>query len=286
MEETKKLILKQGFDLWYSFKHEILYKNRFIQNHPILDYVKIIAEKNKKSIEKNTILYRARIFDGDEPDLDEWGNFRADTISAKADIERKKESGFWGYDEDGSFIPQDNSVVTEGRANPSLIKYLYTSESPYTALTEVRPYLGGNISVAEIKVTEEIKIADFSYINDFYSFDSLEDMLMRIIMRNLSNPINTNKHEYIPTQYIAEYLKNLKYDGIKFNSSLHKGGYNITIFNYSKCKAVSSKLYKIKDICIDSECIAPLNKPALKHSKLKPINKLLLNLQRDYTATI
>jgi len=161
-------------------------------------------------------------------------------------------------------------VVTDGRANPSFIKYLYTAESPYTALAEVRPYLGGNISVAEIKVTEEIKIADFSYHGVDSINNSLEDNLMLLIMWKLSEPINTNKHDYIPTQYIAEYLKNLEYDGIKFNSSLHTGGCNITIFNYHKCKAVSSKLYEIKDICIDSKCIAPLNEQGLKHSKLKP----------------
>jgi len=61
MEEADS-VFNQAMDLWRSFKDEILYKNRFILNHPVLDYVRAIAENHKESIKENTILYRARIF--------------------------------------------------------------------------------------------------------------------------------------------------------------------------------------------------------------------------------
>ena len=54
--------------------------------------------------------------------------------------------------------------------------------------------------------------------------------------------------DYIPSQIIAEYLKNLGYDGIRYNSSLHFGGVNLTIFNYEKCEAISSQDFRIEDI--------------------------------------
>jgi len=279
VEESKQLLLEEALYLWNSFKDEILYKNRFIVNHPVLDYVKIIAEKNKESIENNTTYYRARVFKDDsyftsylgcDFDLNGFDVLEKYTTQYKrVQIELKGKSKFWGYDEDNSFVPKNNSLISEGRFNPSLIKYLYASQSPYTALTEVRPFLGSSVSVAEIKLTEEITIADFSY-HGVGVDNSLEEMLKLFIMDNFSKPINTNIHDYIPTQYIAEYLKKLGYDGIKFNSSLHQGGSNFTIFNYYKCKAVSSKLYKIKDICLGSDCIAPLNEQGLIHSKIKP----------------
>jgi hypothetical protein len=72
-------------------------------------------------------------------------------------------SKFWGYNEKESFVPSDNNIVKDGRVNPAFIKYLYTAEDPYTALVEVRPYLGSKVSVAEIRVNETLTIADFSY---------------------------------------------------------------------------------------------------------------------------
>ncbi|MDD4590670.1 MAG: RES family NAD+ phosphorylase [Parabacteroides sp.] len=78
---------------------------------------------------------------------------------------------------------------------------------------------------------------------------------------------------YIPTQYIAEYIKKLGFQAIKFNSSLDSSGRNVTIFTPEKCEAVSSNLYSIEDICFDTKCIAPTNQGDLIHRKLEPYKK-------------
>lgn len=262
MNKAKRILLEQALDLWESFKDEVYYKNRFIVKHSILNYIRTIAEKSDRLLDEDTILYRARIFKDDSlvEALTKANN--------KNKIDAGEKSIFWGYDEEGSFVPKDNNVVVEGRTNPALIKYLYTAESPYTALAEVRPYINDKVSVAEIGVLEEMKIVDFSY-KRYTESKTLEDMLLLCIMTDFAQPININKHEYIPTQYIAEYLKNLGYDGIRFNSSLHKCGFNITIFNYYKCKAISSKLYRITNFCIESDCISPVEEQGLIHPKIK-----------------
>ncbi|MFT5876007.1 MAG: hypothetical protein ACI8WT_005008 [Clostridium sp.] len=207
--------LQQAFDLWMDFKDEILYKNRLIIEHTILDSLKRIAEGCKKSLEKGTILYRARIFNGDNSfvaylrfdfnmDNNDESIKRLSAYRNKAYIESMRKSGFWGYNEDDLFIPKDNNLAGEGRANPAFIKYLYAAETPYTALAEVRPYLKAEISVAEIIITHELTIADFSYQGIKIS-NVLDEKLMYLIMLDFSEPINTNKKDYIPTQYIAEY---------------------------------------------------------------------------------
>jgi hypothetical protein len=93
---------------------------------------------------------------------------------------------------------------------------------------------------------------------------------MYFIMDDFSKPSNADLKDYIPIQYIAEFVKPLGFDGIKFNSSLHWIGKNVTIFSYEKCSPIGSKLYKINDICFEVKGLAPINTGDLTHWKLEP----------------
>lgn len=79
---------------------------------------------------------------------------------------------------------------------------------------------------------------------------------MQMIQGAFSCPTN-NTDDYIPTQVISEYLRSLGYDGIRFNSSLHDGGVNLTIFNYAKCEAISSQEFKLEAIKITARATIP-----------------------------
>jgi hypothetical protein len=111
----------------------------------------------------------------------------------------------------------------------------------------------------------------------FGSLEGLERKLMFLIMEDFSTPTDSDKSSYIPCQYNAELIKAMGIEGIKFNSSLHGAGRNITIFNYEKCQPISSKLYKIEDICFEAKGIAPLNEEELVHHKLEPYKHGILN---------
>jgi hypothetical protein len=227
-------------------------------NHEVLDFLKRLAEGNQKTIDKDTVLYRARLYFGDETFIQyqgsDFNNEGLDVLEQlrmakyKHNINSRYESQFWGYDENDSFVPADNALINDGRANPAFIKYLYTAEKPYTSLVEIRPYLNSKVSVAKIRVNEPLIVADFSY-ESFGSFEGFEQNLMYLIMSDFSIPSDSDKKSYIPTQYVSEFIKTLGVDGIRFNSSLHGGGRNITIFNYQKCQPIGSKLYEIEDIC-------------------------------------
>lgn len=278
MNVEEETLFKQAFELWDSFKKEVLYKNRFIVRHDVPNYIKQIAEKNKVIVEENTVLYRARLYhNGDaflqylgnefnDEGLDELGKFMMQLY--KHDYKAKQESGFWGFNDKDSFVPPNNDYISDGRTNPAFIRYLYTSEDPYTALVEVRPYLKSKVSVAEIIVNKTLNIADFSY-KAFGNLEGFEQNLMYLIMDDFSRPSDSDVKSYIPTQYIAEFIKTLDFDGIKFNSSLHGRGRNITIFNYEKCTPVGSKLYEIEDICFEAKSIVPKHEKHLNHWKLR-----------------
>jgi len=277
-------LLNKAYDLWNSFKQEILYERRFIINHEVLEFLKLNAEKYTIRIKEDISLYRARIYNGDSGFLryldDQVSSpEQVSSLALKArqirmamyqpDAREKQESGFWGYNSDDSSVPPNNDDIKGGRANSAFIKYLYTAEDPYTALVEARPYLNSNVSVAEIKVNKAFKIFDFSE-ESYDKCEGFEANLMHLIMWDFSRPSDSNQKDYIPTQYVAEFIKTLGFDGIKFNSSLHGSGRNITIFSYEKCNPLGSKLYKIEDICFEAKGLAPKNEKNLIHNKLEP----------------
>lgn len=137
------------------------------------------------------------------------------------------------------------------RANYRYIPYLYCTSTPYLSIVEVRPRLGMKVSVATIMVNENLRLLDFSMQGYSKNKPSgTKQNLMGKLSQLYSTPIveDDDTLDYIPTQYIAEFVKNMGYDGIAFKSSLYddKNELNIVIFNYDKCEAVESVVYTVE----------------------------------------
>ena len=63
---------------------------------------------------------------------------------------------------------------------------------------------------------------------------------------------NDSELDYIPTQFICEYIRYIKgADGILFDSSLHLTGKNIVLFEQDKVECVSVKKYIVTKVEID-----------------------------------
>lgn len=193
--------------------------------------------------------------------------FRCRIIEDRSKVNTEK--GFWGYDASGSFVP-DPELSKDFRANYRYIPYLYCTNHPYVALLEVRPRLGSCVSVATICVNEEIRLLDFTMQNPSKRMTPAKRNLFADLSLLYSKPVTRDDDilDYIPTQYIAEYAKNLGYDGIAFRSSLtpelnHQDTekhveldrYNIVVFKYAKCSAVKSNEVKIIENYLDCQQI-------------------------------
>ena len=113
----------------------------------------------------------------------------------------------------------------------------------------MRPFIFDAVNIAQIRVNSPLKIANIAVELDLSENKNatVEMYVMRMIQGAFSKPTN-NSDDYIPSQIIAEYLKSLGYDGVRYNSSLHFGGVNLTIFNHDKCEAISSQDFRIEDI--------------------------------------
>lgn len=236
--------------LWYSFKDAILYENRFFVKHQLLDMLSEYMASNILTIESGKVYYRARIIDDNCINDHMIYKCYAAPEGEKLDIKYVgKANPFKGLTKEASFVPPKEVKVSAGRANPKYVKYLYVAESPTTAIFEVRPFIYDAVNIAKVQVNEPLKVANIAVELDLSNDKNatVEMYVMRMIQRAFSKPTN-NTDDYIPTQIIAEYIKSLGYDGIRFNSSIHSGGVNLTIFNYEKCEAISSQDFRIENI--------------------------------------
>lgn len=214
--------------VWEKFKNELKHENRFFPKTQTEVFNKSFDEALdiRRSYIRNRVdnLYRARI--GEHP------------------FEK--------------MLAPPVELAKGGRANPQGISYLYCARDERTAIAEVRPWKGAQITVAGIKVKRELKVVDlFKEPLSPFSFDSpyqaLEiDKLLTYFSKELSTPVDPNKSEieYLPTQYITELIKSKGFDGILFDSAIGPGT-NIVIFDEKNAEVTSTQTIKVNKITYD-----------------------------------
>lgn len=140
--------------------------------------------------------------------------------------------------------------ASAGRVNPHGIPCLYLTEKPETTIYELRATFGDKISVGKFEVLKDLYIIDFNYrplLTNSIDNDSLKDDISEFLLKqqigtDLSKPMRKydNKEiEYVPTQYICEFIKILGADGIRYNSAVHHDGRNLVLFKSDKIKCIS-----------------------------------------------
>ena len=72
----------------------------------------------------------------------------------------------------------------------------------------------------------------------------------------LSTPLRSfdSVREYLPTQYLCEYVKSLDIDGVEYASAMNKGGTNYAIFDGRKLfEYVNKSTITVKEIRIKTD---------------------------------
>lgn len=230
-----------------NFIDEIQYKNRNPKDTKVLKLLDEIDTNPVRKIDSGTHIYRSRIIENE----DEIGN----------------KDGFLGYGSNESFVPPAK-VTRDLRANYRYIPYLYCSNLPYISLVEVRPRIGSDVSIATINVKSSLELLDFTIKKHSSNLPYQKRILFEDLSMLFSKPVKSGDDtlDYIPTQYIAEYVKKLNYDGIVYRSSLtpelddsdHDSdaeidGYNIVVFNYDKCEPIGSNVVTVTHNYVECE---------------------------------
>lgn len=152
-----------------------------------------------------------------------------------------------------------NEKAGNGRANPKGIPCLYLADSEETSAKEIRAGLHDKITIGKFSLKKNIKIIDLVNIDKVSPF-SIENIKahyvnkkhLKRISAELSKTLRNNSSdlEYLPTQYVADFIKSRGYDGIKFKSTLHPNGHNLAIFDVNSFKCEDTTSYKIDNLSV------------------------------------
>lgn len=225
-------IITQTVKEWDILKERVMTKTRFFTSLSSFEKLGLISYN--MTIPQNTSLFRARVIPSGKSML--------------------------GI-EDMGCPPADKA--TAGRANPMGIPYLYLSKNEETTYYEVRALYLDRLVIGTFSTTRELKILDFTkplslYVANLQSSDLAMEvskyLLLQRISKDLSKPLRRfdTELEYVPTQLICEFCKLHDIDGIMFNSSLHKGGVNVVLFDADNAECTAVKQVEINRVDISS----------------------------------
>lgn len=233
----KRLILKEnngedriyrGNSTWEDFVNEIKVKNRFHTKILELENFKYFLSSLEEKLKDNILLYRGRI-----------------------SLNKKK------------FLPKEMgapAIPKNGRVNPEGIRCLYLAKEVDTTIHEIRAIKHDYLCVGTFKLKKKsnVKIIDLTKIEKISPFLDLENIMkyainydfLKDIAEEISKPHRRNSTDldYLPIQYIGEYIKHLGYDGIKYKSTLRLGGTNYVFFEENLLKCTKVDLYEINEV--------------------------------------
>lgn len=246
IEEMFEDDYKQEFSLlktytWEDFTKNLIRNNRFHSSHLNLNILKQFCSSIQKTYKAGEKFYRGRLSPKDGLSAAEIG-------------------------------APPFKLSKDGRANSAGIKCLYLASEIDTTINEVRAGVFDYITIGTFTLKKDITVVDLKRIDKISPF-ALEniDLVNYAINKQHLNKINQemgkvvrtsdSKLDYIPTQYICDYIKSicvddasvdLKYSGIEYNSTLCTRGYNLAIFDPDLFDCTETTIYKINSLSYDT----------------------------------
>jgi hypothetical protein len=234
------------------FALSVTQKARYVHEEEVREFLATVvatSETRRDSIAKETILWRAQRgyewrmeHEGEEYEFEVPCAFSSDRMVPTAEF------------------------VGDGRVNPKGIPSLYLSTTADTAMTEVRPWMGSYVSLAQFKIMRDLAIVNCSLDKRMFPMwivdgkpgelppQKREQVVWGDISYAFSRPITPDHPaiEYIPTQILAEAFRAHGYDGIVYRSLLGDG-LNIAIFNCDAAELINCGLYETKSVSFKFE---------------------------------
>jgi hypothetical protein len=234
----------KAWNSFISFANTTRHKERYFYNKDIQEFFREVlatAQERIESIPKGQQYWRAQLGCNDDPCYDDNGNILAYN-AVPYPTERMTPSA---------------DKACENRANPKGIPFLYLSTDETTAISEVRPWVGSYVTVAQFETLKNLRLLDCSYgeINPMNCTVSDLDKLWKLtpqepeeatkvvwrwIDLSFSKPVDHDDKiaDYVPTQIIAELFRTNGFDGIKYKS-LFNSGSNVALYDINSAKQIN-----------------------------------------------
>jgi hypothetical protein len=214
---------------WEDFVEAIKKENRFHTDYFNKDILNAFLKYAKKSYEKGSIFYRARI-----SNIDGWPI---------------KDMG-----------APPLGIASDGRVNASGISCLYLSNDKETTIHETRAGTHDYVTIGRFMLKEDISIVNLINLHQISPFLTVTDIdftkhaVNRKHLEKIGNEIakplrrQDSPLDYLPTQYISDFIKSKGYQGIEYKSTMNENGRNLAIFNENLLECIDVSVVKIRTI--------------------------------------
>jgi hypothetical protein len=147
--------------------------------------------------------------------------------------------------------PPPKGKARAGRMNAQGVSVFYGALDEKTCIAEMRPSIGARTVVGRFRITQPVRMLDFSLLErvwgelSYFEPNFRENRDKATFLRRLhdwiSFPVPPGREEdYFTTQALAEYLAHVcpvALDGLLFRSTQRVGGVNVVLF----CDAIGSE---------------------------------------------
>ncbi|GES46097.1 hypothetical protein RsS62_53490 [Rhizobium dioscoreae] len=234
-----------SYDSYRNFAFQVRHQRRYVWDAPVHAFVGTVLATIKDrdvDLREGMVLFRAQAgIDYYSP-----GKNRAEEPS--------------GYGA-GRMKPRPNRS-TEGRANPAGMSVLYLGTTEQNVISEIRPWVGAEVSVAQLKLKRKLRALDLSrghgksHLNLILghilngtpmSAEEKEKAVWISIDNAFSQPVTRSDDmaDYVPTQILAEVFRNAGYDAIGYKSQFGEKGLNIVLFNPDDADVINCAPYQV-----------------------------------------
>lgn len=217
---------------WETLRDELMYKNRYFPeaNLERERLEGLLAQLQADEVPQ--VWYRARIQQGtDSYPIDQMG-------------------------------APPKRVASHGRANPPGIPYLYLGSEEETAVSEIRPHTGEIACVADFRLPADLQLVDLRnprrLISPFFFGDEDEIASIRNdipfierLGQELTRPVLPQGAaiDYVPSQYLCEFIKKAGYDGVIYSSSV-SDGMNLALFDPKRASPGSVRQRRVARVSV------------------------------------
>jgi hypothetical protein len=245
-----------------QFEQSVKTKARFVHDDEVREFLRNVLETSqtrRRRLPKDRILFRAQT---------------GFTLTTEPLRIGEEEEDVEIVDVAGAHPPErmvpKAEYVGDGRVNPRGIPCLYLASPASAAMSEMRPWVGSYITLAQFKMVRDCQVVDCSLSTtksglleivdlDGVADPSEPDPVTRVagvwgdIGFALSKPVaHDEPHlDYVPTQILAEAFRSHGYDGIAYKSLLDERGKNVALFDITAAKLINCCLYKTKSASLE-----------------------------------
>jgi len=228
---------------WQEFANSIKYDNRFHNGIFNPDAFAVFLSYSVKIYSEGTKMLRARICHSkNRLSIDEMGAPPSEKLQA-------------------------------GRINPEGIPVLYLSSEKETTLKEVKASVFDFVTIGDFIATKSIKVVDLlklATISPFLLQNKNEKdtniltqyVINRKVLKDISTEVakplrrNDSTLEYLPTQFIAEFIKSQGYDGVEYASTVSERSYNLAMFDKTSFKCENTYVCEISKLSYETKEIS------------------------------